>query len=176
MREPSRQFVERVMLDIAERRRLGSPGSASLDTASLVGPGNTFSAVGVTDAGADGAAAAFRILASALSRCDVATDPKAAIAAELAVAVERRETGQLDGEAVGIAIDGPGDGQAAPGVAGGERLSNPVLRIETEFGRDVPPGAVRAADAVGAPASAMNSSDPSVKRPSASICQTKRSG
>ena len=59
---------------------------------------------------------------------DVAADAKSAIAAKLPLAVERRQAGQLDRQAIGVAVDRPGDGQAAPGVAGGERLGDASVR------------------------------------------------
>ena len=104
---------------------------------------------------------------------NVAAHAEAAITAEVAVAIEDRKARQLDDETFGRAVDRPGDRDAAPGLARGHRARDLTLLIERKLGDDFGPGAAERR-AVRGPTSSVNSPWPIAKRPSASICQTKR--
>ncbi len=69
----------------------------------------------------------------------IAADAETPVAAEFPGTVENRQAGQLDRQPLGAVVDRPSHREPAPGLAGGERLRNPALRIEGELGGDVLP-------------------------------------
>ena len=107
-------------------------------------------------------------------RVEVAAHAETAIAGEIAFAIEQRQARQFHRQMF-AAIDRPVQRDAAPGVVGGECREHAPFRIEPEARGDVAPRPAKPA-AVRAPIRLVNSSEPSVKRPSASICHMKRSG
>ena len=121
-----------------------------------------------------------RGLRPALLQCgeplDVAADAEAAVAFELALAVEDRQARHFDRQRLVVVVHRPGDDDAAPGVAGGKRAVDRALRIELERRGDARPRGGRARRRSSGRAIWRNLRAPSVKRLAASICQTKRNG
>ena len=70
---------------------------------------------------------------------EIAADAEAAVAAEHPLAVEHRQAGQFHGEALGIIIDRPGDGEAAPGVVRRQRPRDALVGIEVQIQCEVGP-------------------------------------
>ena len=105
---------------------------------------------------------------------EIAADAEAAIACEIARAIVDRQSRQFDRQPA-AAVDRPVQRDAAPGVVGRDRLatrpsgSSPNTSAISLHSRPKPA-------AVRAPIRRVNSSEPSEKRPSASICHMKRSG
>ena len=111
----------------------------------------------------------------AFEACDVAAHAEAAIAAELALAIEHRQAGQFDGEPFVAAVDRPRT--VMPLQVSRVAIARATWPSGSRSIADaMSPTAGRAARRCAVPISAMNSSESMVKRPSASICQTKRSG
>ena len=69
---------------------------------------------------------------------EIAADAKAAVADEIAHAVEHRQSRQFHAQPR-AAIDRPVERDAAPGVAGGDGLGDAAFRIETEHLGDLAP-------------------------------------
>ena len=88
---------------------------------------------------------------------EIAANPEAPIARELAGVVVDRQSRQLHRQRA-AAIDRPVQGDAAPGAAGGDRLGDAAVGIESERLGDVAPRRPKPA-AVWAPIRRMNSSD-----------------
>src|SRR5689334_24287168 len=74
---------------------------------------------------------------------EIAAHAKAAIAGEIALVVEDRQTRQLDRQAAAV-VDRPVDGDAAPGVARRNRFGDAAGRIEPEGFRNLVPGTAEA--------------------------------
>ena len=106
---------------------------------------------------------------------DVAADAETAIAAEAAVAVEHRQARHFDRQPLAGIVHRPGNDDAAPGFAARHRARDLIVGIELQLGGNFAPRPAECRVVCG-PASSMNSSEPTPKRPSASMCQTKRNG
>src|SRR5581483_3490319 len=76
-----------------------------------------------------------------LDTVDVAADPEAAITQERAVAVEYRQSRELDLKPFVAAVDRPGDQDSAPGFVCRHGGGEPPRLIEAELGIDFPPRA-----------------------------------
>ena len=105
---------------------------------------------------------------------EIAADAEAAIAGKIPRAIEDRQSRQFHRQTA-AAVDRPVQGDAAPGIVRGDRLDDATLGSSPNASAislhsRPKPAAVRE------PIRRVNSSEPSEKRPSASICHMKRSG
>ena len=106
---------------------------------------------------------------------EIAADAEAAIAGKIPRPIEHRQSRQFHRQPA-AAIDRPVQGDAAPGIAGGDRLDARGLRDRARRPRRFRSTSRPKPAAVRVPIRRVNSSEPSEKRPSASICHMKRSG
>src|SRR6185436_9651120 len=70
---------------------------------------------------------------------DLATNAKATVTAEVAVAIEHRKPRQFDSKARFCSVDRESDGDAAPGFARGESAGDLAFGIEPQRGRHIAP-------------------------------------
>ncbi len=106
---------------------------------------------------------------------EIAANTETAIAGEIALAIEQRQAREFDRQTA-TAIHRPEQRDATPCLLRGHRLDDVAIGIEVEFGCQIVPLTAKASPLYRGPIRWTNSSEFSVKRFSASICHTKRSG
>ena len=141
---PRRRAVRRFASSLNALRSTGvSVGTSSAGGAA--GNGTTFTDGGTAasagtlvaehrrlDARRRSASAARRVCDQFVDARDIAANAEAAVAAEVAVAVEHRQAGQFDRQPRVASVDREGDGDAAPGVARGEGAGDLAFGIEPQ--------------------------------------------
>src|SRR6185437_1330652 len=102
------------------------------------------------------------LLGEMVEAVEIAADTKTAIAGKSAILVVHRQARQLHRQAA-AAVDRPVERDPAPGLARADRLHDAARGIEPKGFRDLGPWPAET-DAVRAPISQVNSSEPSEKR------------